>query len=560
VRNTTRRDVIRAAVCAPIAWSLGACAVTRRTQRFDLVVHGGTLIDGSGGVPRFADVGVQDGRITAIGDLDREQARRAIDARGLIVSPGFVDLHSHSDRSILEYPAADSRILQGYTAEITGNCGGSAAPTAPGSERPFAGVREYLRALDAARPAIHQALLVGHGTLRENLVGEVDRRLTATEMRVLERELERALDEGAFGLSSGLEYVPGIYSPPEELLALARVVARRGRLYASHMRSEDRFLLEAIDEILALARSSGARVQISHLKSCGPKNWPKLDAAFARIEAAVADGFDVRADAYPYTAYSTGLTILLEAWVKDGGNEPMFARFADPTSRARIRSELALRVDNEPGGFDRIVIASELSGDDRALTGLSIEAVAERWRVEPTEAFLRLLEHERGGISYVGHAMQESDVARVLAHRLVCVGSDGYVQPAHGGPASKPHPRSFGTAPRVLGRYCRELRAFDLATAVQKLSSAPADRAGLAERGRIERGFHADLVVFDAERVRDRATFDDPRATPEGILHVVVAGRVAVQDSVQTGERAGTALTPAGEGANERADALRISR
>jgi len=545
VTSATRRDVIRAAVCAPIAWTLGACAVTRRSQRFDLVVHGGMLIDGTDAAPRRADVGVLDGRITAIGEIDREQARRAIDARGLVVAPGFVDLHSHSDRSILEYPAADSRILQGYTTEITGNCGGSAAPRGPDSDRPFAGVREYLRALDEVRPAVHQALLVGHGTLRENLIGEVDRSLTATEMTALERELERALDEGAFGLSSGLEYVPGIYTPPEELRVLARVVARRGRLYASHMRSEDRYLLEAIDEILTLARSSSARVQISHLKSCGKKNWPKLDAAFARIEAAVADGFDVRADAYPYTAYSTGLTILLEPWVKDGGNEPMFARFADPSSRARIRDELVLRVDNEPGDFDRIVIASELSGEHRSLTGLSIQEVAERWSVDPAEAFLRLLEHERGGISYVGHAMQESDVARVLAHDLVCVGSDGYVQPAAGGAASKPHPRSFGTAPRVLGRYCRELGAFDLSTAVRKLASAPADRAGLAERGRIVRGFHADLVVFDAERVRDRATFDDPRATPEGIAHVVVAGRVAVQDGVQTGERAGIALTPA---------------
>ncbi len=543
--RATRRDVVRAAACAPLWWALSACASTRRAQRFDLLVQGGTLVDGTGSAPRRADVGVVDGRVAAIGDIDREQARRTIDARGLIVAPGFVDLHSHSDRSILDCPAADSRVLQGYTSEITGNCGGSAAPTRAGADRAFAGVAEYLRAVDAARPAIHQALLVGHGTLRENLIGEVDRPLTAAELKSLESEVERALDEGAFGLSSGLEYVPGIYSPPEELRALAKVVARRGRLYASHMRSEDRFLLEAVDEILTLARESKARVQVSHLKSCGTKNWPKLDGALARIEAAVADGFDVRADAYPYTAYSTGLTILLEAWVKDGGDEPMFARFADPASRARIRAELVAHVDNEPGGFDRIAVASELSGDDRALTGLSIADIAARWNVEPAEAFLRLLEHEKGGVSYVGHAMQESDVARVLAHRLVCVGSDGYVQPATGGPSSRPHPRSFGTAPRVLGRYCRELKAFDLATAVRKLSALPAERAGLAERGRVLPGFHADLVVFDAERVRDRATFAEPRLSPEGILHVVVAGRVAVLDSRQTGERAGTVLTPA---------------
>jgi len=540
--TTSRRQLLQVAAWSSVSWALGSCAATRRVTRFDLVVTGGTLVDGTGAPPRVADVAIQDGRIAAIGRVDPEQAAQRVDARGLAVAPGFVDIHSHSDRRILDLPTADSRVLQGYTCEITGNCGSSAAPSLPGAERAFPGVDEYLRALEQARPAIHQALLVGHGTLRERLVGEVDRALSPSELATLERDVEEALADGAVGLSSGLEYVPGIYTPPEELVALARITARRGRLYASHMRSEDRFLLEAVDEILALARTSGSRVQVSHLKACGTKNWPKLGPALARIEAAAASGFDVAADMYPYTAYSTGLSILLEKWAREGGQDAMLARLADPAQRARIRSELLEHVDNEPGGFDRIAIASELGGANRPFTGLTIAEIGARTSREPVDAFLDLLEDERDGVSYIGHAMQESDVATVLAHPLVCVGSDGYVQAARADAASKPHPRSFGTAARVLGRYCRELGTFDLPTAVKKLSAMPAQRAGLVERGRVLPGFHADLVVFDPERVADRATFAEPWLVPIGIDHVIVAGRVVVRSGALTGERPGSVL------------------
>jgi N-acyl-D-amino-acid deacylase len=533
---------LRQSLGGGIGLGLGACAATRRVTRFDLVVTGGTVVDGTGTPPRAADVGVLDGRITAIGVVDPELAKERIDATGLVVAPGFVDIHSHSDRSILDVPTADSRVMQGYTCEITGNCGGSIAPSTPDSKRKFADVAAYFTALEQARPSIHQALLVGHGTLRERLVGEVDRKLTPAELAQLEHDVEEALEQGAVGLSSGLEYVPGIYAPHEELDALAKVIARRGRIYTSHTRSEDKYLLEAVDEVLHLARTSGSRVQVSHLKACGPKNWPKIDVAIARIEAAVADGFDVRADMYPYTAYSTGLSILVEKWARDGGNAEMVKRLADPALRARIRAELLAHVDNEPGGFDRITIASELDGANKAFTGMTIAEIAEATSREPVDAFLKLLEDEKGSVSYVGHAIQESDVAKVLAHPLVCVGSDGYVQAAHGDAASKPHPRSFGTAPRVLGRYCRELHAFDLQTAVMKLSAMPAERAKLAERGRILPGFHADLVVFDAARVADRATFAEPRLLPVGIDHVIVAGQIVVKSGEHTGARPGSVL------------------
>lgn len=538
-----RRTLLRASAAAACAPWVQGCLATRSRPTFDLVVHGGQLVDGQGTPARRCDVGVLDGRIEYLGTIDAERGAVAIDARGLVVAPGFVDVHSHSDRSILECPSADSRVLQGYTAEITGNCGGSAAPTGPGESPAYPSVRDYLRAVEAARPSIHHALLVGAGTLRENRIGRVDRALTATEFADVSRELERALDDGAVGLSSGLEYVPGIYTPPEELVELARVVARRGRLYASHMRSEDRRWIEAVDEALTLARSTGARVQVSHLKSCGRANWHKVDDAIARLERVVADGFDVRADAYPYTAYSTTLTILLSPWAREGGADELVARLRDRAQRERMRAEVLEHVANEPGGFDLVAISSRMEGSARGMSGLSVAQIAERWGVEPVDAYLRLLEEERGSISYVGHAMQESDVARILAHPLVMVGSDGYIQPLHTNETSVPHPRSFGTAPRVLGRFVRELHALDLPAAVRKLAAEPAERARLDRRGRVLTGFHADLVVFDAERVRDRATFEEPRLASEGIEHVIVGGVPVVRLGVHTGARPGRVLT-----------------
>lgn len=536
-----RRAFLESTVSLAATALFPACALTRRSETFDLVITRGLVVDGNGTPPRRADVGVRAGRIAAIGSIERETARRAIDAAGLVVAPGFVDIHSHSDRAILACPTADSRVLQGYTSEITGNCGGSAAPTDADAKRPFPRVRDFLRAIEDARPSIHQALLVGHGTLRANRIGAVDRALTATEQADVSRALEEALDDGAVGLSSGLEYVPGLYSAPEELIALARIVARRARMYASHMRSEDARLVEAVDEALTLARESGARVQISHLKSCGRANWPKVDTVIARIEAAVRAGLDVRADVYPYTAYSTTLTILLPPWAREGESQDLLARLADPATRAKMRAEVQEHVANEPGGFDLIAIASDLEGSAKGLSGKSVADIAAHWRLEPVDAYLRLLEEEKGSVSYVGHAMQESDVARILAHPLVMVGSDGSVQKLDPEP-SVPHPRSFGTAPRVLGRYVRELHALDLASAVRKLAALPAERAGLAERGRIEPGFHADLVVFDPATIADRATFENPRQAPVGIEHVLVAGELVVEHGRHTGARPGCVL------------------
>lgn len=323
---------------------------------------------------------------------------------------------------------------------------------------------------------------------------------------------------------------------------MARVVARRGGLYASHIRNEEVALLEAIDEAIRIGRESGARVEISHLKAAGLPNWGKQTAALDLIEGARVGGVEVLADAYPYTAYSTGLTIFLPAWAAEGGRSALVQRLEDPSTRARIRDGLGARIRQDPGDFDLIVISSVRSEENRGIIGQDLAAIAETWGLEPVDALLRLMEEETS-VGFIGHGMSEENVDRVLAHPLVMVGSDGSSMAPRGEAArSRPHPRSYGTFARVLGLYCRERGLFDLPTAVRKMTSMAADQVGIPDRGRIARGMKADLAVFDAGRVRDEATFADPHRYAAGIHHVLVNGTVVVEGGSHTGARPGTVL------------------
>jgi N-acyl-D-amino-acid deacylase len=334
------------------------------------------------------------------------------------------------------------------------------------------------------------------------------------------------MDHGAFGLSTGLEYTPGNYTPTDEIVAMTRVVARRGGFYASHIRNEEAGLLEAVDEATEIGRRTGARVQVSHLKAAGKPNWSKQRAALDLIAAARAAGVEVLADAYPYTAYSTGLTILLETWAREGDEHALVARLRDPETRRRIRGEAAARVHNDPGGYDLIVISRVRTEKNRATVGMNLAEIAETWSVDPVDALLRLLEEESGSVSFVGHGMSEANVEMVLAHPLVMIGSDGVsMAPVGKAAETRPHPRSYGAFPRVLQHYVRDRQLFDLPTAIRKMTSMPADQVGLRDRGRLARGQKADLVVFDAGSVEDRATFEKPHQYAGGIVHVLVGGR-----------------------------------
>jgi N-acyl-D-amino-acid deacylase len=524
---------------------------------FDLVIRGGTVVDGTGAGAFVADVGVVGDTIAALGEIAAGQGRRVVDASGLHVAPGFIDIHTHSDPDVLAYPTADSRVRQGVTTELAGNCGGSAAPLAglgvaerreewkeDGLDADWTDVASYLSRVERSGISVNHALLVGQGTLRSNAIGDVDRALSAEEMRAVARALEEALDQGVFGLSTGLEYVPGRYAPPSEIVALARLVARRGGLYATHVRDEEARLLEAVAEAIEVGRVTGVRVEISHLKAAGEANWPKQQPALDLIESARRDGVAVLADAYPYTAYSTGLTILLQGWAREGGATAILGRLRDRETRARIRREVEVQVEEDPGGWDRVVVSRVKSEKNRAVAvGKSVVEIGTAWGIDPAAACLRLLEEEETAVSFVGHAMSPGNVERVLRHPLVMIGSDGSsMAPVGKAAESRPHPRSYGTFARVLGFYARERGAFDLPTAVRKMTSLPADQIGLAERGRIARGRKADLVVFDAAKVCDTATFEDPHRYPEGIPLVVVNGVAVVERGVSTGARPGRVL------------------
>jgi N-acyl-D-amino-acid deacylase len=549
-----RTFLARGAAAAGLA--AAGCATERDARAdapaaYDLVVRGGTLIDGTGAAGVVADVAVRGDRVVAVGVVDAARAARVLDASGLVVAPGFVDIHTHSDAAVFEWPSADSRIRQGCTTEITGNCGGSAAPRDParsveddvGPRATWTDVRSYFAAWAAERPAVNHALLVGHGTLRRAALGDEDRPATTAELAAMTRALEAALEQGAIGLSTGLEYVPGMFAPPEEVAALARVVARRGGLYATHMRNEEEGLHGAVIEALDVARATGVRLQISHLKAAGKPNWRLQENALKLIERARASGLDVMADAYPYAAYSTTLTILLEPWSREGGSEAVMKRLQDAELRARMKREVGPHVARDPGDFASVVISSVGAPALQAAVGRSVAQLAEDWSVEPAEAFLRLLEGSGADVGYVGHAMSEENVERVLAHPLVMIGSDGRcMAPTGRALKTKPHPRSYGTFARVLGLYARERALFDLPTAVRKMTALPAERAGLKDRGVLKVGAFADLVAFDPARVADGATFDAPQTYAAGVPYVVVNGAPVVVDGVPTAERPGRVL------------------
>jgi N-acyl-D-amino-acid deacylase len=555
-RSFSRREFVKRGSAA-----FGAALVpstrARVVQEFDLVVRNGTILDGTGGPEWQGDLGVVGDTITAIGSISPQRGRRVLDVSGLHVSPGFIDIHSHSDSSIFAYPTADSRIRQGITTEVTGQCGFSAAPLEgvdaeerrasmqeeTGAPVEWTSIASYFATLEEIGISVNQAFMLGHGSLRQTVAGLENRLLTDAEMATVIRSIEEGMDQGAFGLTTGLEYTPGTFTPTEEIVRLARVVARRGGFYASHIRNEESGLLEAINEAIQIGREARLPVEISHLKAAGRPNWSKQRAALDLIESARSDGVDVMADAYPYTAYSTSLTIFLPTWALEGGWDSLGERLNDPAERVRIRSEIITSVAGDPGDFSLIVISSTKTETNRHFVGKSVLEVGQAWGIEPVDAVLRLLVEEEGTVSMIGHGMSPENVEMVLSHPLVMVGSDGAsIAPTGKAAETRPHPRLYGCCPRVLAHYCRERGIFDLPTAVRKMTATPADRAGIHDRGRIARGKRADLVAFNAATVKDEATFDDPHRYPTGIEYVVVNGQLVVERGRHTGARPGRVL------------------
>jgi N-acyl-D-amino-acid deacylase len=549
---TTRRDFLRRATSAAAVLA-GAPALHLPSRAdADIILRGGTVFDGSGGAGRELDIVITAGKISAVTRRATDRATVEIDVRGRAVAPGFIDIHSHGDGSLWEDPRSESLIRQGVTTIVVGQDGSSRAPRVvrggqgggDDARNQFDTFRELWSALARVQPSVNVASMVGLGTIRDVVVGGDNRPATADELARMERFVRAALADGACGVSTGLEYTPGAFAPREELIALCKPLAGSGLPYATHMRNEDDHVLEAIDEAIAVARGANCALQISHLKTQGPRNWGKLDDAFARIAAARSAGCDAAFDRYPYIAYQTGLTNLFPVWSRDGSTDAFLARLADPATADRIRSETLAKVELI-GGWNNVMIANVANAADRVAEGQRLDAYAASQHAEPYPTSVALLQRNRGNVGMVGFAMSEDNLARILAHPHGMVCSDGGAF-AVDGPSRRghPHPRGLGTFPRVLGRYVRERKALTLEQAINKMTALPASRVHLRDRGTLAPRMAADVVVFDPASVVDKATYEDPFQYPAGIDVVIVNGTIALRDGQRGAAHTGAGLHP----------------
>jgi N-acyl-D-amino-acid deacylase len=538
--------------------------------RSDLIFIGATVVDGTGAAGFRADVSVVDGHINQVGQLGHISATTVIDARDLVLSPGFIDLHTHSDFTLIRFPRAVSMTAQGVTTQLTGNCGFSPFPVLPERMellREYAGfldaglpwgswhtAAEFLGLLDKLPLSGNVACQVGHGSVRMAVMGFDTGEPAPEQSAEMARYVADAMAAGAFGISSGLTYAPASAAATAELIAVAAAAAAAGGFYSTHIRSEATTLVEAVAEALEIGRQAGLPVQLSHHKVMGRANWPKIGDTLDLVDAASAEGMDVLLDQYPYTAGSTGLAVVLPRWALVGGVAKMQERLADPVQREKIRDQIAAQRPAElKAGLrvfepDTVVIAEVPDGPLTEHIGRTLTEVAEARGQHPVDTALDLLAEAGGEILTIVHGQSEDNLRRIMTHPLTAIASDGWtLSPDAGG---RPHPRSYGTYARVLGRYVREEQVLGLAEAVRKMTSLPAKRLGLTDRGVITPGAVADLVLFDPNSITDNATFEHPHRFCAGVRMVVVNGVVVVEGGRDTGAVAGRVLRrPAGAAA-----------
>src|SRR5829696_2351027 len=524
----------------------------------DLVLKNGRIVDGTGNPWFFGDVGIKDNLIVDVGRKNRE-GLETIDVQGQVISPGFIDGHCHSDLMVLDNPRSEIKLRQGVTTEVLGNCGMTPAPFAPQNlellrsyvepvlgktEREWSWERfgQYVGSLREARPSENVATYVGHGTLRIAVMGFENRPASDKELDLMKDLLEESMQVGAIGLSLGLMYAPGSYTSGEELEELCSVLPRCDGLLATHIRGEGNSLIPSIKEVIWIAERCGCPLQISHLKAAGTSNWGRVAEAMELVEDARSRGLDVTCDVYPYTAGSTSLTTLLPPWALEGGISRTLERLKDPTSRERIKQELGYEHDGWDNlmaatGWDCVYISSLSKGQEAELEGKNIDEISELRGLEPANCMMDLLLEQDGKVSMVLFHMAETDVEQVLNWERSLIASDSLHDQAR-----KPHPRLYGTFPHVLAKYVRERNLLTLEEAIRKMTSFPARRFGLGKRGLIAPGYAADLVVFDPDRISDKATYEDPKRFPEGISHVLVNGTQAIVSGIHQGTRSGRAL------------------
>jgi N-acyl-D-amino-acid deacylase len=518
----------------------------------DLLLRNGSIVDGTGAPATHGDVAIQGDRVVAVGDLAGRSATRVVNLDGRVVAPGFIDIHTHCDFTLPRYPRAQAMVRQGVTTVVGGNCSFSPFPVTresidlmrsysafldAGIDWSWSTAAEYVDMLESLPLGCNIALQVGHGAVRIAAMGFDNRAPTPTELERMQALIAQTLEEGAVGFSSGLIYSPSGYSDTAELVALAQVVAHYGGFYSSHIRGEGATLLNSVAEAITVGREARLPVQLSHHKAVDEPNWGRTRESLGLIDSAQAEGLDVLADQYPYTAGSTTLSALLPGWAVEGGVEAMQARLCDPATRAHIREDI---FKSERFGADTVLVASIPDGPLKQYEGLRLSEIAARHGQDAVDAALDFVTAEGARIGMITFSMSEDDVRRVMQHPSVAVASDGWtLSPEAGG---KPHPRSYGTYVRVLGHYVREEGVLSLEEAVRKMTSLPAGRLGRTDLGRLAPGCQADIVVFDPEIVGETATYADPHQYCRGVDYVIVNGQIVIENGRDTGAAAGRVL------------------
>lgn len=516
--------------CLLVLLGLISCGQTPAPAFYEVVIKGGTVYTGSDSEPKKVDIGINADTIAHIGKIDASWAGQVIDARDLVVTPGFIDMHVHLD-PIFKYPDAKSLVSQGVTTALGGPDGGGPWP-----------FEKYLDSLDREDLGMNVAYLVGHNRIRRSVMQMEDRAPTPEELEQMEQLVQEAMDAGAFGISTGLKYLPGAFSQMEEVIRLSSVAANSGGIYTSHLREEGLGLLEGVEEAIQIGEKADIPVVLTHHKVVGMPSWGDSKRTLAMVDSARAQGIDVMLDQYPYDASFTSISILIPAWSRAGGQRAFIERTKDPVLKDSILRGITFNILNDRGGggLERVQLAR--TPWDSSLSGKTLKFWAERQGLEPTlenGAQLVMQAQLEGGGSAIFHAMDEKDLQRIMKHPMTMIGSDARLtEPGD----SWPHPRYYGTYPRVLGHYVRDMEIIDLGQAIQKMTALPAQRLGLEKRGQLKVGHYADITIFDRQTIIDKATFLEPHQYSQGIVHVFVNGVLTLENSDFTPDRGGLVL------------------
>ncbi len=523
------------------------------------MIKNATIVDGTG-VPAFrGDLGVTGDRIATVSQGLNETAQTTIQADGLVLAPGFIDIHSHIDRLIFKNHLAQSKIFQGITSDVSGNCGIGSFPVdtrrkkilldylnmhsffLPSDRVSWSDFSGYAKKLENTGIALNLVPLVPHGSLRVAVMGIEDRQASPDELKRMRELLHINLRQGAWGMSTGLIYPPGVFSTTAELVALAEILSRERTLYASHIREEDTDVFLGLEEAIQIGKETGVRVQVSHLKAMGKTNRGLSRKILDRLEKARKDGVDIFADQYPYDATSTTLAVLIPSWVQEAGKEEMLRRLSLNSLKPRITEEIDQTIRSR-GGPKRVVISDLRTKKNQPLIGKDLGAIAEAWKIPVADAVIRLLSEEKAAVEAIYFSLDEKDVETIVADENVAVCTDGDGYDPDTDSSLSPHPRSYGSFPRVLGLYVREKGLLSLPAAIFKMTGLPASRLGFSDRGFLKPGFAADLVIFDPHTITDTSEFKNPHRYPTGILYVFVNGRSVIAEGRLTGERPGRVL------------------